>query len=136
MKKIIGLKVAYVLFLHVFSLMLVVLFFLNKEKLITLQNLNDDCNKKNISCNSNLKMIPSYIHQKDLNELPEMLKIYKAYDSNGLIKLRRIGPDFDGGYIIAEKAAKLSDALLGYGVFNDIRFEESFLDIYKILISN
>jgi lipopolysaccharide biosynthesis glycosyltransferase len=63
------------------------------------------------------------------NELHEFdYRILIAYDitSNKLI---RIGPNEDGGYIIADGFDY--DLFISCGIANDIRFEESFLDIYK-----
>ena len=45
-------------------------------------------------------------------------------------KLVRVGPNQDGGYVIADGFDY--DLFISCGIANDIRFEESFLDIHKI----
>ena len=45
-------------------------------------------------------------------------------------KLIRVGPKEDGGYVIADGFDY--DLFISCGIANDIRFEEEFLDIYKI----
>jgi hypothetical protein len=45
-------------------------------------------------------------------------------------KLVRIGPNQDGGYVIADGFDY--DLFISCGISNDIRFEEAFLDIHKI----
>lgn len=43
----------------------------------------------------------------------------------------RIGRSNDGGYVAPEKAMRNADVLLGYGIADDISFEEDFSKIYK-----
>jgi predicted O-methyltransferase YrrM len=45
-------------------------------------------------------------------------------------KLIRVGPKADGGYVIADGLEY--DLFISCGIANDIRFEEDFLDIYKV----
>jgi len=59
-------------------------------------------------------------------EFASLLKVYTVYDTDGQINLVRIGRDGDGGYALPETAIKNAQALLGYGVSNDISFEEQF----------
>lgn len=60
-----------------------------------------------------------------------LLKKYDASDQDGPINLVRVGKDYDGGYVVPEKALKSSDVLLGYGILDDISFEEGFSYIYQ-----
>ena len=64
-------------------------------------------------------------------EFADFLKVYTVYDADGLIKLIRIGKDGDGGYAIPETSLKNAQALLGYGVADDISFEEQFSTQYN-----
>ena len=66
-----------------------------------------------------------------LENLVDYLKVYDVYDKSGQIKLIRHGKDNDGGYIVPEIAFNKSDVLMGYGIANDIVFEEKFSDIYQ-----
>jgi hypothetical protein len=62
----------------------------------------------------------------ELNEFDyRILNTYKI--PNNLV---RLGPKEDGGYVIADGFNY--DLFISCGIANDIRFEESFLDIYKI----
>jgi hypothetical protein len=71
-----------------------------------------------------------------LKETPEvysiatLLKVYQVYDANGPIALRRIGRAGDGGYVVPELALQAADAIMGYGICDDISFEESATAIY------
>ncbi len=71
-----------------------------------------------------------------LSETPEtraiavLLKVYQTYDANGPIQLRRIGREYDGGYVIPEVAMHSADVVIGYGIGSDISFEESTTAIY------
>lgn len=60
-----------------------------------------------------------------LIEIVKLLKVYQVYDPNGLVPLRRIGKDFDGGYVVPELALEKTDVVFGYGIGDDISFEES-----------
>lgn len=59
-----------------------------------------------------------------------LLTVYQTYDANGLVQLRRIGRANDGGYLIPELAMQVADVVIGYGIANDISFEESTTAIY------
>lgn len=59
-------------------------------------------------------------------QLISLLKIYSAQDDNGSIELKRLGKDYDGGYIVPVLALNAADVLMGYGIANDISFEEQF----------
>ena len=67
---------------------------------------------------------------KALRELVTYFKVYSAQDHNGPLLLKRIGRDYDGGYVVAEKSLRLADVLLGYGIADDISFEETFSNLY------
>lgn len=66
-----------------------------------------------------------------LENLVSLLKKYNVYDKNGLIKLIRLGKNNDGGYVVPEIALKQADVLMGYGIADDISFEEQFSDRYN-----
>lgn len=66
-----------------------------------------------------------------LEKLVSLLKKYNVYDKNGPIKLIRLGKDNDGGYVVPEVALKQADVVMGYGISNDISFEEQFSDRYN-----
>jgi hypothetical protein len=59
------------------------------------------------------------------------LKVYEIKDESGEIKLIRHGGDYDGGYIIPEKALQRADVLMGYGIADDNSFEEQFSIKYQ-----
>ncbi len=46
--------------------------------------------------------------------------------------LKRIGKDFDGGYVIDSRNIKTSDCLIGLGMNDDWSFEEHFTKLQKI----
>ena len=57
-----------------------------------------------------------------------MLKYLKPVDAN--LKMKRLGPDEDGGYIMPEKVLNECVALFTYGVGNDTRYEVDFYNQY------
>jgi hypothetical protein len=63
--------------------------------------------------------------------LVKKLAVYSVYDANGALRFVRLGRDNDGGYVVPEKSLIEADALLGYGIADDISFEESFSDTYN-----
>lgn len=68
---------------------------------------------------------------KDCEKLSSLLLVHSAYDENGSLKLVRNGRDYEGGYVVPEKALRLADVLMGYGIKDDNSFEESFSNIYN-----
>jgi hypothetical protein len=86
---------------------------------------------KDLLINSNDRLEAKLIEQPIIENLAPFLRVYSAYDQNGALKLIRLGQDHDGGYIIPEKALKTAEVLLGYGIFNDISFEEDFSSKYN-----
>jgi FkbM family methyltransferase len=67
-------------------------------------------------------------NQYNKNELHEFdYRILTTYKTHQLI---RVGPNEDGGYVIANGIDY--DLFISCGIANDIRFEEAFLDIHKI----
>src|SRR4051812_24686891 len=66
--------------------------------------------------------------QSALEILVRMLKVQKIYDEKGEIQLMRIGSPNDGGYVVAKKSLDMADVCLGYGIADDISFEEYFSD--------
>ncbi|MDP5370014.1 MAG: hypothetical protein NWR39_00350, partial [Pseudomonadota bacterium] len=71
------------------------------------------------------------IVKQALEELVLKLKVYTVYDQNGLIQLIRHGRPSDGGYVVPKVAFEKADVLLGYGIADDISFEESFSALYQ-----
>lgn len=65
-----------------------------------------------------------------LVEIVKLLKVYQVYDHRGLVPLKRMGKDHDGGYVVPELALEKADVILGYGVNDDISFEESISQQY------
>lgn len=72
-----------------------------------------------------------YHHQKKSLDIFGNLKIYEAYDEHGPIELMRLGKNNDGGYVVPVAALRSADVLLGYGIDNDISFEEGFSAYYQ-----
>lgn len=55
---------------------------------------------------------------------------YDALDIRGNpLALVRIGRENDGGYVVPVQALNQAEALLGYGIGDDISFEEAFCDL-------
>ncbi len=70
-------------------------------------------------------------NELQLNILASKLKVYDVEDTNGSLKMIRHGREGDGGYVVPEVAFYKADVLLGYGICDDISFEEQFSDNYK-----
>ena len=88
-------------------------------------------NKKIKSLDRKITVLNNYLLEDPLEKLVDHLKIYDVFDQNGPIKLIRIGKDYDGGYVVPEIALKQAQSLIGYGVADDISFEEQFSEIYN-----
>lgn len=54
---------------------------------------------------------------------------FDCFDASGPLELKRIGRENDGGYVVPIKAFCNSDALIGYGIADDISFEETFCEL-------
>ena len=74
---------------------------------------------------------PSTPETVALQNLVNVLKVYTVYDQNGIIKHIRHGRPMDGGYVVPEIAFNTAQALIGYGIADDISFEEQFSDLYN-----
>lgn len=68
--------------------------------------------------------------RKALERIVPYLKVYSVQDQNGPLILKRVGRDYDGGYVVAEKSLQMADVLLGYGIADDPSFEEAFSTLY------
>lgn len=79
----------------------------------------------------NNKKLRITLEEPALEPLVSLLKVYDTFDDNGPIKLIRLGRDNDGGYIVPTIALIKATALLGYGISDDISFEEQFSNIYQ-----
>lgn len=75
-------------------------------------------------------ILENKVGKETLEDIADLLKVYTVYDASGQIKMVRNGRDGDGGYIVPEAALEQADALIGYGIANDISFEEQFSDKY------
>ena len=65
------------------------------------------------------------------DKLASLLVVFNVFDKHDeKIMLHRLGNDHDGGYLVPDKALDETDALLGYGVADDISFEEQFSKRY------
>lgn len=65
-------------------------------------------------------------------KLVDLLLVHDVYDSkNQKLSIIRHGKKGDGGYVVPEVALETADTLLGYGISNDISFEERFSDKYQ-----
>lgn len=62
----------------------------------------------------------------------ELLKTYQPFVKNEPISLVRLGRNYDGGYAIPHLAMERADVLLGYGMSDDISFEDSAAEIYGV----
>ncbi len=71
------------------------------------------------------------IVQQLFEELVLKLKVYTVFDQSGPIQLIRHGKPGDGGYLVPRVAFEKADVLLGYGIADDISFEESFSTLYQ-----
>ena len=79
----------------------------------------------------NQRIIEKEFGANTLKELVSNLKTYQVFDENGEVPLIRLGRNGDGGYLVAKTAIEKADALLGYGIQDDISFEEDFSNKYK-----
>jgi hypothetical protein len=78
----------------------------------------------------NSKPVSAANIEEAFDEIALLLKVHQAFDENGPISLRRIGRDHDGGYVVPELAMQHANAVMGYGISDDISFEESAATIY------
>lgn len=69
--------------------------------------------------------------QQLFEDLVLKLKVYAVFDQNGPIQLIRHGRAGDGGYLVSRVAFEKADVLLGYGIADDISFEETFSTLYQ-----
>ena len=73
---------------------------------------------------------PILFETPETHAIAALLTVYQPYDVNGSVQLRRIGRANDGGYLIPELAMQKTDVVIGYGIANDISFEDSATAIY------
>lgn len=78
------------------------------------------------SIESDLKYLKSAILQDKATVFTKLLLIYQAYNNDSPLELYRHGRDNDGGYVIPKIALEKADVLLGYGIADDVSFEEQF----------
>lgn len=68
----------------------------------------------------------SLFHQETFDKVALKLMVYDAKVKGNPLKLIRLGSSYDCGYVVPIEALDASDALLGYGIDNDISFEREF----------
>lgn len=73
---------------------------------------------------------PPFRETPETREIASLLKVKIVYSGNGPLKLRRVGRDFDGGYVIPDLAIQKADAIFGYGILDDISFEEGSSSLF------
>jgi len=88
-------------------------------------------NNKNTIINQINKEKEDLYQELQLNTLVSKLAVYEVEDERGPLTMVRHGKIGDGGYVVPEIALQEADVLLGYGIADDISFEEQFSDKYK-----
>lgn len=68
----------------------------------------------------------SLLYQEIFDKIASMLAVYDVEVQNQPLKFVRLGRDNDGGYVVPVEAVEASDALIGYGIADDISFEREF----------
>jgi len=61
-----------------------------------------------------------------LKRIKKRLLVYDAIIGNNTLEFIRLGKENDGGYVVPKVALETADALMGYGIDNDISFERDF----------
>ncbi len=76
--------------------------------------------------------VPSQVLQEtvETHEIVEHLKVYQVFHDGAPISMKRIGRAYDGGYVIPEIAIQAADTVMGYGISNDISFEDMAATLY------
>lgn len=72
-----------------------------------------------------------YNYGKMEEEFISLLRVYDIKNGNNNVNFIRFGKSFDGGYVVPTIALEKTDALLGYGIADDISFEEQFSARYN-----
>jgi len=110
----------------------------NSEQKITTQDQNiNDMNNRILASERAIERLLAQntleqtLGTEILEEFVSHLKIYDTYNQDKPIELIRIGKDFDGGYIVPKISLEKSDALIGYGIRDDISFEEAYSNLYN-----
>lgn len=73
---------------------------------------------------------PPLQESPETREIATLLKVKTVYEENSPLQFRRIGRDFDGGYVIPDIAIHKADAIFGYGISDDISFEEAVSSLF------
>ena len=66
------------------------------------------------------------LHQETFDKIASRLAIYDAKIKESPLKFIRLGGDNDGGYVVPSQVLEASEALMGYGISDDISFEREF----------
>lgn len=78
------------------------------------------------------EMLLRYLAFRDeYDEIASLLKVYDAKINNMPLKIVRLGKENDGGYVVPLAALEEADAVLGYGIADDISFERQFSQRYN-----
>lgn len=70
---------------------------------------------------------------EEANAIASMLRVYQGYDiyTKKLLQFVRMGRDYDGGYVVPTVALEQADVIFGYGISNDISFEDQISLVYQ-----
>ncbi len=66
------------------------------------------------------------LYQETFDKIASKLVVYDAKVKDAPLEFVRLGRDNDCGYVVPVAALELSDALMGYGIGDDISFERDF----------
>ena len=68
----------------------------------------------------------NFLYQETFDKIASMLVVYDAKVKDKPLEFIRLGKDYDGGYVVPVAAMESADALMGYGIADDISFERDF----------
>jgi hypothetical protein len=122
-----------ILFVIVFvAAILTMLNSLNKKNKKRFEMLTQKINQLESSLKQdNQRILELTVGKNKLSQIVDLLKVYTTYDENGPLKLIRLGREGDGGYVVPAISFEKAEALFGYGISNDISFEEEFSTKYN-----
>jgi len=67
-----------------------------------------------------------FLYQNTFDKIAARLVVYDAKMNNIPLEFIRLGRNNDGGYVVPIAALESADALMGYGIADDISFERDF----------
>lgn len=77
-----------------------------------------------------ISLLERIVYKDEYDSIARLLKIYEAKIDGVPLKLVRLGKDNDGGYVVPTIALEKSDVLMGYGIADDISFEQQYSQQY------